>query len=75
MKLDDFVSALEDAGWRNSCDAQHDGIRALHLKLFPVIADLEEALIDSNSALKRMAERLSRKENELSKFREVLDDE
>lgn len=46
MKLDDFIKALNDAGWRNFADAQHDGIKELHRKLWPVIADLEYELFE-----------------------------
>lgn len=44
MRLDDFKRAVYDAGWRDSSDAQHKGITALHRKLFPVIAELEDDL-------------------------------
>ncbi len=41
MKLEEFIKALYDAGWRSISDAQHDGVKELHRKLWPVIAELE----------------------------------
>jgi len=41
MKLEDFRSALNEAGWDEVGDAQHHGIEDLHKKLFPVVAELE----------------------------------
>jgi hypothetical protein len=64
MKFDDFVKALNDAGWRNTCDAQHDEIKALHRKLWPVVAELESELHEESEAVRRMAERLNRKQKE-----------
>ena len=42
MKFDDFVKALEDAGWRPIGDAQHTEIEKLWRKLWQVIAELED---------------------------------
>lgn len=47
MRLKDFIEAMHDAGWRDSCDAQHYGIKALHKQLFPVIAEMEEEIEDA----------------------------
>ncbi len=46
MKLDDFIKALYDAGWRNCADAQHDGVKKLHRRLWPVIAELEQEVFE-----------------------------
>lgn len=64
MKFDDFVKALNDAGWRNASDAQHDEIKALHRKLWPVIAELELELYEESEAVRRMAERLNKKKDQ-----------
>ena len=42
MKQQEFIDALLEANWIAFNDAQHDHIKALHKKLFPVIAELEE---------------------------------
>ena len=41
MRLEDFIKELYDAGWHAVADAQHDRIKDVHKKLFPVIAELE----------------------------------
>lgn len=46
MKQQDFIDAIYLAGWRDNSDAQHKGIKALHRKLFPVVAALEDELDD-----------------------------
>lgn len=46
MKLDDFIKALYESGWRNTADAQHEGIKELHRKLWPVIAELEREVFE-----------------------------
>ena len=46
MKFEDFLKALEDAGWDPRADAQHTRIFAMWRKLFPVIAELEEEVSD-----------------------------
>lgn len=47
MRLKDFIEAMYEAGWRDNCDAQHLGIKALHKQLFPVIAEMEEEIEDA----------------------------
>lgn len=39
MKLDKFVDKLYEAGWRPTCDGQHDGIEDLHGELFKASPD------------------------------------
>lgn len=34
MVFEDFIDALQDAGWRDTCDAQHAGALALWQKIF-----------------------------------------
>lgn len=34
MNFEDFIDALQDAGWRDTCDAQHVGAFALWQKIF-----------------------------------------
>ena len=46
MRFKDFIIALDDAGWQGVADAQHSKIEALHRKMFPVIAELENELSD-----------------------------
>ena len=41
MRKQDFIDALENAGWRSVHDAQHEQIDDLHRKIFPVVAELE----------------------------------
>ena len=57
MRLKDFIAAMYDAGWRDNCDAQHSGIKALHKQLFPVIAEIEEEMEDSRLESKEFMER------------------
>lgn len=57
MRLKDFISAMYDAGWRDSCDAHHSGIKALHKQLFPVIAEMEEEMEDARLEAKEFMER------------------
>jgi len=42
MKFDDFLEALDRAGWEGIHDAQHRHIRELHRTLWPVISKLED---------------------------------
>jgi hypothetical protein len=42
MRLEDFKKELGDAGWQAVGDAQHQNIKYLHAKLFPVVAELEQ---------------------------------
>jgi hypothetical protein len=46
MRFTDFVDAVYASGWRDTCDAQHSGLRELWVKLFPVVAELEQELRD-----------------------------
>ena len=46
MKFEDFVDALIESGWLPAGDAQHDRIKELHRKLWPVIAELEQEVFD-----------------------------
>lgn len=48
MRLAEFISELQKAGWEGVSDAQHESIEALHSKIFPSVASLEDEL---NSAL------------------------
>lgn len=50
MKFQDFLKALQDAGWDATADAQHTRIFAMWEKLFPVIAELEEDVSDLERA-------------------------
>lgn len=51
MKQQDFINALYDAGWDNIGDAQHTKIKALHIQIFPIIAELEEIIIALDSEI------------------------
>ena len=51
MKQQDFIDALYAAGWDNIGDAQHTNIRYLHKQMFPIIAELEETIIDLESEI------------------------
>jgi len=42
MKLEDFIDALNEAGWQATTDAQHEKIEKLWRKLFPLAAELED---------------------------------
>jgi hypothetical protein len=57
MRLKDFIAAMYDAGWRDNCDAQHSGIKALHKQLFSVIAEMEEEMEDARLEAKEFMER------------------
>jgi len=46
MKFDDFIKELQDAGWKNTGDAQYDQINKMWRKLFPVIAELEDKVFE-----------------------------
>lgn len=61
MKFCDFIIALEKAGWRAMHDSQHTGIDALHRKLFPVVAELEDDVL----SLEEEAMQLERERNGL----------
>ena len=43
MKLQDFIDELYKTGWEASHDAQWTKIKELHKRLFPIIAELEQA--------------------------------
>lgn len=58
MRLQDFIDHLIDAGWSATSDAQWKGIAALHKKLFPVIAQLEDELNDANGDIANLQELL-----------------
>lgn len=51
MKFTDFIVALDNAGWRGVSDAQHENIQDLHRKMFPVIAGLENEIVDLSEEL------------------------
>lgn len=53
MKFNDFVDAVREAGWRNVNDAQHTGLKKLHKKLFPVVAELESDMEDLDRELRQ----------------------
>ncbi len=55
MRYDDFVAAVKAAGWRDTADAQHDGIRKLWEELFPTVVELGQTLRDKG-AMKTAAE-------------------
>jgi len=42
MKRQEFIDALYDAGWESTRDAQWNGAKELHRKLFPSTAALED---------------------------------
>ena len=42
MKRQEFINELYKAGWECSSDAQWEGAKALHRKLFPTVAALED---------------------------------
>ena len=46
MKFDDFLQALECAGWEGIYDAQHGRIKLLWAKMYPVIAELEQEVFE-----------------------------
>lgn len=57
MRLRDFIAALYDAGWRDTSDGQHLGIKALHKQLFPVIAEMEDEAEDAQMAAREMMDK------------------
>jgi hypothetical protein len=46
MRFDDFLKALESAGWSATRDAQHEKIKELWRNLWPVLAELEQELYE-----------------------------
>ncbi len=46
MKFDDFLEALDRAGWEGIHDAQHRHIKLLWAKMYPVIAELEQEVFE-----------------------------
>ena len=52
MKFCDFIIALDSAGWRGVLDAQHEKIQALHREMFPIVASLEDDIVDLSEDLK-----------------------
>ena len=60
MRKDDFIEALEAAGWRPVLDAQHTEIEKLWRQLFPVVAGLEDELNDVISAVNQASDYLLR---------------
>ena len=51
MRFDDFVKALQEAGWRDTADAQHTEIKKLWERMFPVLALVEEELFSAECRL------------------------
>ena len=51
MRFDDFVKALQEAGWRPTLDAQHTEIKRLWEKMFPVLAQVEAELFEAECRL------------------------
>ena len=47
MKFEDFINALQTAGWEAVHDAQHNEIKALWSKMYPVIAELQNEMVES----------------------------
>ena len=47
MKFEDFVIALQTAGWEAVHDAQHNEIKVLWSSMYPVIAELQNELEES----------------------------
>ncbi len=56
MKFGKFLEALNDAGWRGTCDAQHTEIFKLWQKLFPAAAEYRAELEEALDALEEMRE-------------------
>ncbi len=56
MKLNRFIKELENAGWQATGDAQHENIKCLHARLFPVIAELEADVITLEQYIDRSIE-------------------
>lgn len=54
MRLQEFINALTNAGWRDTNDAQHEQIAFLHESLFPTVAALEGELLEANEDIDRM---------------------
>ena len=52
MKFDDFIKALQDAGWKNTGDAQYSEIKKLWRKMFPVIAELEDKVFEQDCIIR-----------------------
>jgi hypothetical protein len=46
MKYEDFLKALDHAGWEGTSDAQYNKIRLLHQDIWPVIAELERDIFE-----------------------------
>lgn len=51
MRFTDFIKELDDAGWQGVTDAQHENIKYLHRKLFPVVAKLEDEAVSLSEQL------------------------
>ena len=54
MKFEDFVDALIESGWRPVGDAQHELIKELHRRLWPVIAELESKVSELESEVENL---------------------
>lgn len=46
MKFNDFIEKLYSAGWADNTDAQHSNIEKLWREMYPVVAELEDELIE-----------------------------
>ena len=51
MTFEAFVRSLQESGWKATLDAQHEGIRMLWEKMFPVMAQMEEDATDLRGQL------------------------
>lgn len=61
MKFDDFIDALHDHGWRQNGDAQHTNIKKLWKKMFPLVSELEDNILELNKDIENL---MKAKEND-----------
>ncbi len=59
MRFHDFIDALYECGWKAPNDAQHENIKELWRKLFPIIAELEEEVADLEHTVEEYGQRLA----------------
>lgn len=54
MRRLEFIAMIQEAGWRDSADAQHYGISVVWEKLFPMEAQLEREINHLQEQINRM---------------------
>ena len=46
MRFENFIKELDSAGWVGMHDSQHEHIKILWAKMYPVIAELEQEVFE-----------------------------